>query len=120
MGSVPETAEHLVVRSGGWRRWVFAFFVMGVAIAAPFLIITSFFPGDSFLARLEAAYGVLWENTTQRQFTLIMREEPWLLIIPGAALFFVTGLLLPLSHWTRAFLVYLAFGVGVVAGHVFW
>jgi hypothetical protein len=99
MSSIVETCEHLVVGSGGWRRWVLSFVLMGLAIIAMFLAVTSFFPGDTFLARLDRVYGVLWENTTQRQFTFIMREEPWLLIIPGVALIFVTGLLLPLGPW---------------------
>ena len=115
-----QSAVQLMTDSGGWRRWVVAFILMGLAVAATFLAITSFFPGETFLTRLEAAYSVLWENTTQRQFTFIMRENPWLLIIPGAALIFVTGLLLPLSHWSRAFYVYLSFGLGFLAGHVFW
>jgi hypothetical protein len=120
MSSMEQTAVHLVRDSGGWRRWIVAFILMGLAVVATFLVITAFFPGDTFLVRLEAAYAVLWENTTQRQFTFIMRENPWLLIIPGIALIFVTGLLLPLSHWSRAFYMYLAFGIGFVAGHVLW
>jgi hypothetical protein len=120
MDSIAETSRHLIVESGGWRRWVFSFVLMGLAIIATFLVITSFFPGDTFLERLTNAYAVLWENTTQRQFTFIMREQPWLLIIPGVTLVFVTGLLLPLSQWARAFYVYLAFGIGFLAGHVFW
>ena len=120
MDSIAGTCQHLLVESGGWKRWVLSFVLMGLAIIAMFLVVTSFFPGDTFLERLERVYGVLWENTTQRQFTFIMREEPWLLIIPGVTLIFVTGLVTPLSQWSRAFSVYLAFGIGFVTGHVFW
>lgn len=120
MNSITQTCVHLIRDAGGWRRWVVSFFLVGLSVAATFLIITSFFRGETFLLRLSAAYGVLWENTTQRQFTFIMRENPWLLIIPGATVIFVSGLLLPLNRWGRAGYVYLAFGVGFLAGHVFW
>ncbi len=111
---------HLIHSRGGWRRWVISFVLIGLSIAATFLIVTSFFPGETFMVRLEAAYQVLWENTTQRQFTFIMRDHPWLLIIPGSVVIFVSGLLLPLNSWGRAGYVYIAFGIGFLAGHVFW
>ncbi len=101
-------------------RWIVSFVLIGLAIGATFLLVTSLFPGDSFLERLGSAYKVLWENTTQRQFTFIMRENPWLLIIPGGTIIFVSGLLLPLQYWARAGYVYLIFGIGFLAGHVFW
>ncbi len=110
----------LIKEPGGWRRWVVSFFLVGVSIAATFLIVTSLFPGETFFIRLEAAYRVLWENTTQRQFTFIMRDNPWLLIIPGAAVIFTSGLLLPMTRWGRAGYVYIGFGIGFLAGHVFW
>ena len=110
----------LVKRPGSWRSWIVAFFLVGLSIAATFLIVTSFFPGETFFVRLEAAYRVLWENTTQRQFTFIMRDHPWLLIIPGVTVIFASGMLLPLNRWSRAGYVYMAFGIGFLAGHVFW
>ena len=111
---------NLIRDKGGWRTWVVSLFLVGLAIAATFLIITSFFPGETILVRLEAAYRVLWENTTQRQFTFVMRDNPWLLIIPAATVIFVSGLLLPLSQWGRSNYVYLALGIGFLGGHVFW
>ena len=74
----------------------------------------------TFIDRLGAAYQAIWQNTTQRQYTFIMRDHPWLLIIPGVTVIFVSGLLLPLSYWSRAGYVYIAFGIGFLAGHVFW
>jgi len=108
------------IESVSRRRWIASFILVGVGIAGTFLIVTSFFPGDTFLDRLEASYRFLWENTTRRQFTDIMRERPWLLIFPGVTILFITGLLLPLKYWSRALLVYIAFGIGIVVGHVFW
>lgn len=119
MGSIRRTAVHLIRNSGGWRRWVVSFLLVGLAIAATFLLVAAFFPGETFLERLAAAYKVLWQNTTRRQFTDIMRENPWLLVVPGGTLVFVSGLLLPLNSWGRAGVVYLAFSIGVVFGHVF-
>ena len=49
-----------------------------------------------------------------------MRDNPWLLIIPGATVLFVSGLLLPMNYWARGGCVYLSFGIGFLAGHVFW
>jgi hypothetical protein len=120
MGHVEDTLVHMVKESGGWRRWSVAFIVFGLAIAATFLLVPSFFPGQTFLDRLDASYTVLWERTTRRQFTEIMQENPWLLIIPGGTVIFLSGLLLPISAWSRAALVYVAFGIGFVFGHVFW
>lgn len=120
MSPLKDTVSFLAVESGGWRRWVVSFILVGVAIGATFLLITYFFPGDTFLDRLEASYRFLWEHTTRREFTDIMRERPWIFITPGVTIIFVTGLLLPLKHWARALLVYVAFAIGVVAGHVFW
>ena len=120
MNSLQQTSRHLIVESGSWRRWVVAFVLIGLSIVATFLIVTSFFPGETFILRLGAAYRVLWENTTQRQYTFIMRDNPWLLIIPGATVIFTSGLLLPMTRWGRAGYVYIAFGIGFLAGHVFW
>ena len=108
------------IKSVSRRRWVASFILVGVGIATTFLIITYFFPGDTFLDRLEVSYRFLWEHTTRRQFTDIMRERPWLFITPGVIVLFITGLLLPLKFWSRALLVYIAFGIGIVAGHLFW
>ncbi len=98
------------------RRWLFSFILIVLVIGTTsFLIFLSFFPGDSF-----EAYRVIWDSTTQDQFELITRDQPWLLIIPAVTIIFVTGLLLPLTYWSRAVFVYIAFGVGVIFGHVFW
>ena len=120
MSSVQSTTRHLVVGSGGWRRWLLSFILISLAIAVTFLLVAFLFPGANFIERLGEAYKVLWQNTTQRQFTFIMRDEPWLLIIPAVTVIFASGLLLPLTYWSRAVYVYIAFGVGVMFGHVFW
>ena len=101
-------------------RWVVSFILVGAAIGATFLVVTYFFPGATFLDRLEASYRFLWEHTTRREFTDIMRERPWLFTIPGVTIIFLHGLLLPLKYWARALLVYVALAIGIVAGHLFW
>jgi len=120
MAKLKDTASSLVVESGGWRRWVGSLIFIGIALGATFLLITSFFPGDTFLERLGASYRFLWEHTTRRQFTDIMRENPWVFVIPGTSVILVTGLLLPLKYWARALLAYFTFALGFIAGHVFW
>ena len=101
-------------------RWVISLSVSGLVLASTFLVVTAFFPGDTYMDRLEAAYVVLWTNTTQRQFTDIMRENPWLYIIPAAGVVFVSGWQLPRKYYARAIYAYVVFGIGFVGGHVFW
>jgi hypothetical protein len=120
MANLKDSVSSLATESGGWRRWVGSLIFFGVALVATFFIVTSFFPGDTFMERLENSYQFLWENTTRVQFTDIMRENPWVFIIPGVSIILVTGILLPFKHWARALLVYVTFALGFIAGHVFW
>ena len=76
-------------------RWVASFILIGLAIAATFLAVAYLFPGESFIERLGAAYRVLWENTTQRQFTFIMRDNP--LASPRPSLISISSMLSPSS-----------------------
>ena len=120
MNAITYTGASLVVNSGGWRRRLFALALIGASIVVTFLLVTSFYPGITFLDRLTVAYAAVWEPTTQRPFTFIMRDNPWLLIIPAIAVTLSVGSLTPLNYWWRAGAMYLALGIGVVLGHVFW
>ena len=92
-----------------------------LAIASStFFAVTALFPGDSYIDRLGEAYIVLWTSTTQRQFTDIMREDPYLYAIPAVGIVFLTGWQLPRKLWARALFAYVVFGIGFVGGHVFW
>ena len=102
------------------RRWVISLIVIALILAATFLAITSFFPGDTYMDRLGKAYVVLWTNTTQRQFTDIMRDKPYLYVAPALGIIFVSGWQLPRRLWARAIFAYVVFGLGFVGGHVFW
>lgn len=104
----------------GLQRWIISLLFVAATIAVTFLTVTSYFPGESFLDRLSAAYQVLQDNTTRREFTDIMREEPWLYIVPAVGIVITFGWLLPQRLWARAFYTYLVFGIGFVGGHVFW
>ena len=77
MNNITDTGVNLVVRSGGWRRRLFA----------------------------------IWEPTRQRPFTFIMRENPWLLIIPAISITLSVRSLTPLTNWWRAGPMYFALGV---------
>jgi hypothetical protein len=105
---------------GGLYRWLISLALIGLIVAASFLLIAWFFPGDTFLERLTAAYRALVTETTRRQFTVIMRAHPWWLILPGVGIVVVAGWLLPQRQWGRAILIYMTFAIGFVAGHVFW
>ncbi len=120
MNAITANSVNLVVESGGWRRRLFAFALIGASIVVTFLLVTSFYPGVTFIDRLGVAYAAIWQPTTQRPFTFIMRDNPWLLIIPAVAVTLSVGSLTPLTYWWRAGAMYLALGIGVVLGHVFW
>lgn len=120
MSAITNTSVNFVVSSGGWRRRLFTFALIGASIAVTFLLVTTFYTGETFIDRLGKAYAAVWEPTTQRPFTFIMRDNPWLLIIPAVAVTLSVGLLTPLTNWWRAGAMYLALGIGVMLGHVFW
>ena len=109
-----------IEETGGLRRWVTSLVLIALLLAVTFLVVTAYFPGDTYIDRLEAAYEVIWENTTQEQFTDIMRDKPWTFIIPAAGIIFVSGWQLPRRFYGRAIFAYLVFGIGFVGGHVFW
>ena len=106
--------------TGGFRKWIISLILFGLVLVATFLVITALFPGDTYLDRLEAAYVVLWTNTTRQQFTDIMRENFLLYIIPAGGIVFLSGWQLPRQFWARALFAYIVFGIGFVGGHVFW
>ena len=120
MNAITETGVSLVVHPGGWRRRLIAFALIGASIVVTFLLVTSFYPGVTFIDRLSEAYAAVWQPTTQRPFTFIMRDHPWLLIIPAVSITLSVGALTPLTNWGRAGAMYLALAIGVVLGHVFW
>jgi len=106
--------------TGGLRRWIISLLLIAIVLAITFFIVTALFPGDTYIDRLGAAYVVLWTNTTQRQFTDIMRETPWLYFVPAVGVIFVFGWQLPRRFWSRAIFTYIVFIIGFVGGHVFW
>ena len=105
---------------GGLRRWMISLILIAIVLAITFFTVTQLFPGGSYIDRLGAAYVVLWTSTTQRQFTDLMRDTPWLYIVPAIGLIFVFGWQLPRKFWGRAIFTYIVFIIGFVGGHVFW
>ncbi len=65
MNSITDTSVDLIVRSGGWRRRLFTFALIGASIVVTFLLVTTFYSGESFIDRLGKAYAAVWEPTTQ-------------------------------------------------------
>lgn len=61
-----DTGIKLIVKSGGWRRRLFAFALIGASIVITFLLVTSFYPGENFIDRMGLVYAGVWESTTQR------------------------------------------------------
>ena len=106
--------------TGGLRRWLVSLVVVALLVVTTFLAVTALFPGDTYMDRLGAAYKVFWMNTTRKQFTLIMRENVWLYVIPAAGIVLISGWQFPRRYWARAIFAYMVFGIGFVGGHVFW
>ena len=105
---------------GSLREWLISLGLIGLILIATFLVVTAFFPGDTYFDRLEAAYVVLWTNTTREEFTGIMQGNPWLYAIPAAGIVLVSGWQLPRNFYGRAVFSYIVFGVGFLGGHTFW
>ena len=72
------------------------------------------------LDQIASAYQWLWQNTTGRPFTDMMREEPWLFALPAVLVLGATARMLPRQYWARAIILYLGLAVGFVGGYVFW
>jgi len=102
------------------RKWVYFVIVVGVFVAIAFVAIAATQPGGTFIERLKSAYEWLVSRTTGRQYTDLMRENPWLYFLPATFILTVGGWLLPRRYWGRAVFLYIAFGLGFLAGHVFW
>jgi len=94
--------------------------VVGVFVAIAFVAIAATQPGGTFIERLKSAYEWLVSRTTGRRYTDLMRENPWLYFLPAIFTLTLGGWLLPRRYWGRAVFLYIAFGLGFLAGHVFW
>ena len=107
----------------GWPRLyrLVSFLVLlGLVVAVALVLFASFGTGDTFLARLNSAYELVWSNTAGKPYTFIMRDNTWLFplfAVPGIVL---TAYRLPQRIWARASLVWVVFGLGFLAGHVYW
>ena len=75
---------------------------------------------EGILEVISEAYRWLWQNTTGRPFTDIMREQPELFLLPAILVLAVTAWKLPRKYWARAVLLYLGVSIGFVGGHIFW
>ena len=106
--------------AGGLVRWIGLLILFGLVLGATLIAVGAFFPGDTYVDRLSAAYESIWKNTTRRQFTDIMREHTWLYLVPAIGVILVSGYQLPRKFWGRALYTYIVFGVGFVGGHVLW
>ena len=56
------------------------------------------------------------DNTTRRQFTVVMQESPWLYIIPAGGIVFISGWQLPRRYYGRAIFMYIVLVSGSSAG----
>ncbi|KKK55223.1 hypothetical protein LCGC14_3076730, partial [marine sediment metagenome] len=65
-------------------------------------------------------YEWVWQHTTGRPYTYIMRDNPWLLLIPSTGVIAGLARVLPTRYWARVVLIDVVLVVGFLAGHVFW
>ena len=68
----------------------------------------------------DVGYSWIWQHTTGRPWTFIMRDYPILLVVPLLAILAVAARWLPLRYWARIVFLDIVLVIGVVAGHVFW
>ena len=102
------------------RNWLYFVLIVGIFVGAAFFAVVATQPGETLLDRLNNAYQWLVSRTTGRQYTDLMRENPWLYVLPAVFVLTMGGWLLPRKFWGRAVFLYIAFGLGFLAGHVFW
>lgn len=90
-----------------------------LAIAISLLIVGAVVHGVTNGWLLES-YEWLWQNTTGRPYTHIMRDHGWMLLVPSIGLLAALTTWMPYRRWARVVLIDAVLAVGVVLGHVFW
>ncbi len=105
----------------GLRNWIYDLIFLLLIVGGIFYFVAAFGEGGTFLERLGDVYQNIIDVTTDgTRWTDIMQENHLYLVVPGAAVLFLLGWLLPRTYTGRANLLFVTFSIGVVFGHVFW
>ena len=105
----------------GLLMWIYDLVFLVLVVGAILLAVAAFGEGATFLERLGDSYKTVIDATTDgTQWTHIMRDNQYYLIVPGAVLLVLLGWVLPRSCTGRANLLVIVFALGFLFGHVFW
>ena len=92
-----------------------------IGVVATLLLVAGFGQGDDFLERLGDSYKTIYNATTDgNTWTSIMQDNLLYFVVPALIILGGLGWKLDLAFGNRAVLMYVALGIGFVAGHVFW
>ena len=96
-------------------------FLILIGVVATLLFVAGFGKGDDFIERLGDSYRTIYNVTTNgNTWTSIMQDNLLYFIVPALIILGGLGLKLNLGFANRSILMYVALGIGFVAGHVFW
>ena len=105
----------------GLRNWIYDLIFLLLIVGGIFYFVAAFGEGGTFLERLGDVYQNIIDVTTDgTKWTDIMQENHLYLVLPGAAVLFLLGWILPRNYVGRANFLFVTFSIGVVFGHVFW
>ena len=105
----------------GLRNWIYDLIFLLLIVGGIFYFVAAFGERGTFLERLGDVYQNIVDVTTDgTKWTDIMQENHLYLVLPGAAVLFLSGWVLPRNYVGRANFLFVTFSIGVVFGHVFW
>ena len=92
-----------------------------IGVVAILISVAGFGRGDDFLERLGDSYKTIYNATTEgNTWTSIMDDNLLYFAVPAVIILVALGWKLNLGFGNRAIMMFVALGIGFVAGHVFW
>ena len=92
-----------------------------IGVVSVLFLVAGFGKGDDFLERLGDSYKTIYNATTEgKTWTSIMDDNLLLFAVPAVIILVTLGWKLNLGFGNRAIMMFIALGIGFVAGHVFW
>ena len=94
-------------------------FVMGLIIIS-IIPIVAYAWSFGWLDGLEELYEEFYLNTIGEPYSDRFRDEPLLFAVPAGIFSALVYAVLPRQYLGRGVVMFIAFSVGLVAGHLFW
>ena len=100
--------------------FMYSFWII-VIVAAIGLLVAGFGDGESFIERFASSYKKIYTATTHgNTWTSIMQDNFLYFVIPAIGILVTLALKTNLRFGNRAIVMFVALGIGFVAGHTFW